>query len=110
VENSAMKQHGYVPTPKDGLDQVPEKIKARVDQHNRIKRMTVTKNRVSQPINEEDTDNSIAELAHYAGDFLMGQHEALNKFDCYHISDTECHVRFQRADTRPLDCGESIIC
>jgi hypothetical protein len=55
VENSAMKQHGYVPTPLDGLDQASEKIKARNDQRNRIKQMMATKNNVLQPSNEQRT-------------------------------------------------------
>jgi hypothetical protein len=108
VENSALKGHGYTSTPLDGLDQAAEKIKARNGQRNRIKQVTASRENVSQPSKEVDRDNSVVELTRYASDFLMNQYSASKRFDCYHVSNTECHVRFHRADAKPLECGESI--
>jgi DNA polymerase II large subunit len=74
----------------------------------RMKQMTATRGNISQPSKEVDREHSVVELTRFASDFLMDQCGASKRFNRYRVADLECHVRYRRADTKPLECGELI--
>jgi hypothetical protein len=109
VEMLALKEHGYAPTPQDGLDMASVKIHSRTDQRHRMRMTDAAKNTMSQRPNEVDRDNSVAELTNYASDFLMDQFFASPLFDRYRLSDRKCYVCFRRDERKPLEKGQLIV-
>ena len=107
AENSALKTHGYAPTPKDGIDRAQQKISKRTEQRYRNKRREVADGLDRTPTDPNDIRRALPELTRHASSKLWSQYDQASRYANWVVSKEECWVKL--IDVDPTESEQSQI-
>ena len=98
VENSGLKQHGFAPGPKDGIDKAHSKIADRNAQKTRFRKRRAAINMMKKPAQVEDRANRVLKLSRHGSDKLFEQWKASKFCACHRLSGTKCCVQYEHKE------------